>query len=88
MLEKLLGEDSDGWTVPALRNATGCGQATAYEVLRVLRAIEMVGPASTRDGYKVAVDHSLRGPLSDLIDALQTYVDTPVDRPPRGRRRA
>lgn len=70
-----------------LQAATGCGQATAYEVLRVLRAIELVRPGSDRDGYTVDGDHLLLEPLSDLIAALQGYVETPVDRPARGRRR-
>jgi hypothetical protein len=87
VLERLLAGGRDRWTVGDLQAATGCGQATAYEVLRVLRAIELIHPGSPRDGYAVDGDHLLLEPLSNLIAVLQGYVDTPVDRPARGRRR-
>jgi len=87
VLEKLLVGGRDRWTAVDLVAATGCGQATAYEVLRVLRAIELVHPGSAQDGYSVDEGHLLLEPLAGLIAALQGYVDTPVDRPARSPRR-
>lgn len=83
LLEALRTRPVRGWTVPELVESTGCGPATAYEVVRVLRDIGLVEALGTGSRYRVAPEHRLAGPLGDLLKALRIYAKHEVDRPQR-----
>lgn len=86
LLQILFSKRRTGWTAGELRDSAQCGQATVYEVLRALTAIELVHPSPGRR-YSVDRSHELAKPLTKLIAALEPYAAIPVSRPARGSRR-
>ncbi len=86
LLEAITTRPKKGWTVAELTERTGCGQATAYEVVRVLRDLGVVEPPDAKRRYRLAPDHRLATPLRVLLDELRTYASRAVDRPSRGSR--
>jgi IclR-like helix-turn-helix domain-containing protein len=87
LLETLTTRPKRGWTVPELVERTGCGQATAYEVIRVLRGLGLLESTDLGHRYRFASDHALVTPLRDLLKELRRYSSWRVDRPARGARR-
>jgi hypothetical protein len=87
LLEALLTRPKRGWTVPELMERAACGQATAYEVVRVLSDIGLLQPTDVRHRYRFDDDHQLAKPLRSLVSALRPYASRPVQRPSRGTRR-
>jgi DNA-binding IclR family transcriptional regulator len=86
LLEAVTTRPKRGWTVLELKERTGCGQATAYEVVRVLRGLGLLEPTGSKYRYRVASDHKLAAPLNDLLKELRRYASRTVDRPSRGGR--
>lgn len=87
LLEALISRPKRGWTVPELMERAACGQATAYEVVRVLSDIGMLQPPDDSHRYRFDDDHRLVEPLRSLLRALRPYASRPVERPSRGTRR-
>jgi hypothetical protein len=87
LLQTISSRRRRGWTVAELREKTDCGQATAYEVVRVLTDIGLLQPPDSLHRYRLNEDHRLAAPLRDLLGALRPYSSRPVRRPARGNRR-
>lgn len=87
LLEALVTRPRKGWTVPELMERAACGQATAYEVVRVLSDIGLLQPPDDLHRYRFDDDHRLAEPLQSLLQALRPYASRPVERPSRGTRR-
>ena len=88
LLALLFTGGNTDWTVAELREAAGCGQATAYETVMALREIDLLKVAERRHSFAIARDHPLAEPLSKIVEALQPFGERPVKRPNRGHRRA
>lgn len=88
LLEAIVARPKRGWTIPELKQRTGCGQATAYEVVRVLRDLGLIESPDSSHRYRLAPDHRLAAPLRELLKALRVYASRPVDRPARPSRHA
>ena len=88
LLEALLSKRDAGWTAAELRDSARCSQATVYEVLWALIAIDLVRHTSSDRRYSMDNAHALAPLLEDLISALRPYARTPVSRPARGARRS
>ena len=88
LLEAIIARPKRGWTIAELKQRTGCGQATAYEVVRVLRDLGLVEPPDSSRRYRLSPDHRLAAPLQELLKALRVYASRPVDRPTRPSRHA
>lgn len=87
LLEALVTRPKRGWTVPELMERAACGQATAYEVVRVLSEIGLLQSPDDLHRYRFDDTHRLAEPLRSLLQALRPYASRPVPRPPRGTRR-
>jgi hypothetical protein len=87
LLEALITRPKRGWTVPELMERAACGQATAYEVVRVLSGIGLLQPPDGLHRYRFDDNHRLAEPLRSLLQALRPYASRPVQRPSRGTRR-
>lgn len=87
LLEALITRPKRGWTVPELMERAACGQATAYEVVRVLSDIGLLQSPDDLHRYRFDDKHRLAEPLRGLLQALRPYASRPVQRPPRGTRR-
>lgn len=78
-----LAED-DGYSAATLVAELKIGRATAFEVLRALRA---AGALEARgDGYRLTRKTPLGRALRALVTALADVGEEKVDRPPRPRR--
>lgn len=86
LLEAIITRPKRGWTVAELTERTGCGQATAYEVVRVLLSLGLVEPPDAKRRYRLAPDHRLALPLQVFLKELRAYASSAVDRPSRGSR--
>lgn len=86
LLEALTTRPEEGWTILELKEETGCAQATAYEVVRVLRGLGLLEAADSSHRYRLASEHRLAAPLNDLLRELRRYASQTVDRPSRGDR--
>jgi hypothetical protein len=84
LLQVLSSRHKRGWTVAELQELTGCGQATAYEVVRVLLDLGLLHPPDAQHRYRFAEKHRLAQPLRGLLQALKPYASRPVQRPSRG----
>jgi hypothetical protein len=73
-----------GWTVPKLIDDIGCGRSTAYEIVRGLRALDVL-EATSSGGIRLASRAPLGKAIRRMVDALEPYDATSVDRPPRPR---
>jgi hypothetical protein len=87
LLEALAQDRAQGWTVRALIAELGCGQATAYELIRALGRLDLLQPLP-RGEHLLSEEGRLAVALREFLVALEPYADDPVDRPPRGSRRA
>lgn len=87
LLQALASRRKRRWTVTELQERAGCGQATAYEVVRVLLDLGLLQPPDHKHRYRLAEDHQLAQPLRDLLRALKPYASRTVSRPTRGARR-
>jgi predicted transcriptional regulator len=88
LIETLLSQRDDGWTVADLTKEAGTAQATAYEVVRALIDIGLLESAESKYRYRLADGHKLVRPIEDFLKALKAYEEQSVDRPHRKGRRA
>jgi hypothetical protein len=86
VLAALLAAPADGMTIAELQEKSGCGQATAYEAVRALRAVKLLGATESPGSYAVDRSHPLAKSLESWLDALGPFTRTPVERPRRGKR--
>ncbi|MGB7588979.1 MAG: hypothetical protein WBM00_09760 [Solirubrobacterales bacterium] len=87
LLEAMTTRPKRGWTIAELKQKTGCGQATAYEVVRVLLDLGLLQPPDQMRRYRLEEEHRLAKPLRNLLRALRPYASRAVPRPARGARR-
>jgi hypothetical protein len=87
LLQTIASRRRRGWTVAELREKADCGQATAYEVVRVLSDIGLLEPPDSLHRYRLNENHRLAEPLRSLLKALLPYSSRAVQRPARGKRR-
>lgn len=73
--------DEEGWTAKLLAQRIGCAEAWVYEIFRVLRSVDLLTDGKD-GGYRLASGSPLPDALAALIQALEPFADTPVDRPP------
>jgi hypothetical protein len=72
-----------GWTVAQLVEELGCGRSTAFEIVRGLRSLGVLG---VRDGrIRIDLETHLGAAIAGMLTALKPFSTRPVDRPPRPR---
>jgi DNA-binding IclR family transcriptional regulator len=73
-----------GWSVREVVDELACGRSTAYEIVRALRALNLLDEDS--DGrLRLDIGTDLGKAIAALLDALEPFTDQQVDRPPRSR---
>lgn len=73
-----------GWRVSELVDDLACGRSTVYEIVRALRALNVLGQDS-EGRLQLDVNTELGEALAGLLEALEPFAAEPVDRPPRSR---
>lgn len=86
VLAALLAAPASGLTIPELRAKSGCGQATAYEAVRALRAAKVLRSAVASGSYTLDRSHPLAASLEAWLEALGPFAAIAVERPRRGGR--
>jgi hypothetical protein len=79
--------EHENWAADELAEATSCGVATVYEVLRVLKEVGVVEPLSSAR-YRFADETDLGRALRAMLVALNSFETTTTPRPSRGARRS
>jgi DNA-binding IclR family transcriptional regulator len=79
-------EPGIGRSAAELAQTLGCGETTAYEVLRALRPLAIL-ESPGRGRWRLVDEHPLATALRALLTALSPYRGEVVDRPPRSARR-
>lgn len=73
-----------GWSARELIEELRCGRSTTYEILRALRALDVLDEVD--DGrLRLDVETDLGEAIAGLLQALTPFADESVDRPPRAR---
>lgn len=84
ILTALANGPREGWAVQTLIDEIECGRSTAYEIVRGLRALDVLETTKS-GGLRLATRPPLAKAIRRMVDALEPYDATPVDRPPRPR---
>jgi hypothetical protein len=82
-----VSSERENWTARELATEARCGTATVYEVLRVLKHVEVVQPLSGAR-YRFAGETELGSAVREMLVALASFETTTTPRPPRGARRS